>query len=265
MFFDNLPKSSFALTNRDDRNGEVMLQSTRARKFSYGLLRPADYKAKVLDNAPTGLHLSINEREVYTRLIGKFNAYNMLAAFGVADLLGQETSETLIVLSQLQPAAGRFEQIADPSGQNRIGIVDYAHTPDALEKVLRTLGELRRSGQRILTVVGCGGDRDRSKRPKMAQVAIERSDFVILTNDNPRTEDPAEILREMVAGIPLEESHRSRVIANRREAIQTAVRASKHGDIILVAGKGHETYQEIDGVKYDFDDREELEKSLQTS
>ena len=264
-FFDNLPKSSFALTNRDDRNGEVMLQSTRARRFTYALKRPADYKARVLDNAPTGLHLDLNGHEVFARLIGTFNAYNLTAAFAVADLLDQDALETLTALSELRPAAGRFEQIADPTGQNRLGIVDYAHTPDALEKVLQTLDAVRRPGQRILTVVGCGGDRDRTKRPKMARVATERSNQVILTNDNPRTEDPQAILFEMEAGVPDELQSRVLTIADRRQAIRTAVRLAKANDIVLVAGKGHENYQEINGERTHFNDREELAVALRES
>ena len=263
MFFDNLPKSSFALTNLDDRNGPVMTQQTPARRLSYALRRPADYKGKILDNSPTGLHLVINEREFFARLIGGFNAYNLLAAYGVAVELGMDETEVLTALSQLRPAAGRFEQVADTSGCQLSGIVDYAHTPDALEQVLKTANATRPGNARLITVVGCGGDRDRTKRPQMAKVAATSSDQVILTSDNPRTEDPNQILREMEAGVPAELQRRVLTIADRAQAIRTAVRLAQPGDMILIAGKGHETYQEIAGVKHPFDDREELRRAFE--
>ena len=263
MFFDNLPTSSFALVNADDRNGTVMTQQTTARRLSFALRRPADYKGKILDNSPSGLHLVINEREFFARLIGAFNAYNLLAAYGVAVELGMDETEVLTALSQIRPAAGRFEQVTDTSGRQLSGIVDYAHTPDALEKVIQTANATRPGQARLITVVGCGGDRDRTKRPKMAKVAASGSDQVILTSDNPRTEDPNLILREMEAGIPAELQRRVLTIADRAQAIRTAVRLAQPGDLILVAGKGHETYQEIAGVRHPFDDREELRKAFE--
>jgi UDP-N-acetylmuramoyl-L-alanyl-D-glutamate--2,6-diaminopimelate ligase len=257
--FDDLGASAFALTNHDDRNGAFMLQNTAARTRTYGLKKPSDYKAKIMDNALIGLHLRLDDEEIHARLIGEFNAYNLLAVYGVARELGVEKSTTLTLLSDLPGAEGRFERVAH---EGIIGIVDYAHTPDALEQVLDTIGQLRRRGSRIITVVGCGGDRDKTKRPVMAQAAARRSDQAILTSDNPRTEQPADILRDMEAGLDAELSKKTLTIENREQAIKTAVKLAQPGDIILVAGKGHEKYQEINGVKHDFDDKKVLENYL---
>ncbi len=257
MFFDNLPKSAFALTNVDDKRGMVMLQNTRATKYTYSLQRIADFKAKILENTLAGLHLDLDGTEFFGRLIGKFNAYNLLACYAVARLLEQEKTEVMAALSNLKSAAGRFDYLTDPR-RNLIGIVDYAHTPDALAKVLQTINQLRVGEGKIITVVGCGGDRDKNKRPKMAKIACDNSQQVILTNDNPRTEDPQQILRDMEAGIPPYATQKVLTIADRAQAIKTAVRLAVKNDIILVAGKGHETYQEVNGVRLDFDDKEIL-------
>jgi UDP-N-acetylmuramoyl-L-alanyl-D-glutamate--2,6-diaminopimelate ligase len=258
-FFDNLSNTAFALVNADDKRGAVMVQNTLAAPQRYSLRGPADFKAKILDNSPEGLHLDIGNREVHFRLLGAFNAYNLLAAYGTAVLLGQDADEVLTVLSALTSARGRLEYVRAPAGQ-LTGIVDYAHTPDALEKVLTTLRDiLSPTGGRILTVVGAGGDRDRTKRPKMAHIAARLSEQLILTSDNPRSEDPAAILDELEAGLPTADLRAKALrIEDRRSAIRTAVRLARPGDIILVAGKGHENYQEIKGTKYPFDDREEL-------
>ncbi len=260
-FFDQLPPSAFALTNADDRNGEVMVQNTGARIYRYGLRKMADFKASLLDNALEGLHLEIGQTEFFGRLIGEFNAYNLLAVYAAACLLEQDSMEVLTHLSRLKAAEGRFDTVMAPGG-TVTGIVDYAHSPDALEKVLATLHKLRKGNTRILTVVGCGGDRDRSKRPEMARVAAAYSDQLILTSDNPRTEDPAAIIREMVEGVPPDQ--KSKVLENpaRREAIRTACRLANAGDVVLIAGKGHEKYQEIQGEKLPFDDKEELRKAF---
>lgn len=259
MFFDNLSNTAFALVNADDKRGAVMVQNTKAAPKRYSLRGPADFKAKILANSPEGLHLDIGGKEVHFRLLGAFNAYNLLAAYGTAVLLGQSADEVLTVLSALTSARGRLEYVRAPAGQ-LTGIVDYAHTPDALEKVLDTLREIQlRSGGRILTVVGAGGDRDRTKRPKMAAIAAQASDQLILTSDNPRSEDPGAILDEMEAGLGTPEAKAKTLrIEDRRAAIRTAVRLAQPGDLILVAGKGHETYQEIKGTKYPFDDKKEL-------
>lgn len=260
-FFDGLSPKAFALVNADDRRGNVMVQNTRAQVRRFSLQRLADFKGKVLGNSLSGLHLEIDGREVYTRLIGTFNASNLLAAYGVAQLLGQDQLEVLQGLSALQAAEGRFDAIRAPQ-KGITGIVDYAHTPDALEKVLETLEQVRSGQEQILTVVGCGGDRDRAKRPKMAAVAVQWSDQVILTSDNPRTEEPLSIIRDMEAGIPADRRNKVLAIADRREAIRTACRLANKGDVVLVAGKGHETYQEINGVKYPFDDKAVLNEEL---
>jgi len=260
--FDELPPTAFALTNIDDKRGAVMVQNTSARIYSYGLRRPADFKGKIIENSLTGLQLEIDGREFFGRLIGEFNAYNLLAAYAVASLLEQDALEVLTVLSDLRAAEGRFDYVVDPV-RRVTAIVDYAHTPDALEKVLDTIRRVKGDDGRLLTVVGCGGDRDRAKRPKMAQVACEYSDQVILTSDNPRTEDPEAIIRDMAQGVP--PGHRRKVlsITSRAEAIKTACRLAGAGDVVLVAGKGHEKYQEINGVKHPFDDKAVLKAELE--
>jgi len=261
-FFDQLPDTAFALTNIDDKRGAVMLQNTKAEKSAYSLRVPATIKGKVLENNLTGLVMDINGLEVHCRLIGTFNAYNLLAVYGVAILLGEDKTEVLAQLSNLPGAPGRFETYL--SLKDRIlGIVDYAHTPDALLNVLATINQLRTDGQQVITVVGCGGDRDTSKRPIMTQVACEHSDKAILTADNPRSEDPEAILDEMEAGLTLAQKRKVLRITNRKEAIKTACTLAGPGDIILVAGKGHETYQEIQGVKHHFDDREMLTQTFE--
>jgi UDP-N-acetylmuramoyl-L-alanyl-D-glutamate--2,6-diaminopimelate ligase len=262
QFFDNLPASAFALTNLDDRRGAVMLQNTAARKASYSLRVPATIKGKVLENNLTGLILDINGTEVHCRLIGIFNAYNLLAVFAVATLLGEEKNEVLGQLSNLQGAPGRFEAYRSPN-DGILGIVDYAHTPDALINVLATINQLRAEGQQVISVIGCGGDRDRSKRPIMAQVACEHSTKAIFTADNPRSENPEDILDEMEAGLTITQRRKALRITDRKEAIKAAVSMAANGDIILVAGKGHETYQEIAGVRRHFDDREVLTQTFQ--
>ncbi|MCB9300347.1 MAG: UDP-N-acetylmuramoyl-L-alanyl-D-glutamate--2,6-diaminopimelate ligase [Lewinellaceae bacterium] len=261
MFFDILPKTAFALVNIDDKRGGVMVQNTRAKKYTYSLQAMASFRARLLDNSITGLHLDFGGREFFSRLIGEFNAYNLLAVFGAAILLGQDEVETLTALSQLGAVEGRFDYVAGPQS-SRIGIVDYAHTPDALEKVLSTIHQLRQGNSQIITVVGCGGDRDRAKRPRMAKVACDYSDQVVLTSDNPRSEDPDAIIAEMQQGIPPYAVRKVLSITSRKEAIRTACRLAREGDIILVAGKGHEKYQEIKGVRHPFDDKEELVQAL---
>jgi len=259
--FDNLSKEAFALINIDDNKGKVMVQNTKAKVVSYSILDHANYKGTILDNTITGLQLTINSKELITRLIGEFNAYNLLAGFGVAMELGQKEEEVLETLSSLRAAEGRF-QIVQAGNEDITGIIDYAHTPDAIEKVLNTILEMRNDGQRIITVVGCGGDRDREKRPIMADIASTLSDQTILTTDNPRTEEPATILEQMQQGIQIINRKKTLVITDRQEAIQTAVTLAQPQDIILVAGKGHEKYQEINGVKHPFDDRKILENAL---
>ena len=252
-FFDALPTSAFAITNSDDKRGEVMLQNTKAKKLSYGLKSSADYKGKILENALTGLVMLVNEIEVHFRLIGEFNAYNLLAVSGAAVNLGIESNTALTTLSMLAGAEGRFDYII--SNKQVIGIIDYAHTPDALENVLATIKKLRKGYEQVITVVGCGGDRDKTKRPIMAQTACDLSDKVILTSDNPRTEDPAVIIADMEAGLNTAAKRKYISIIDRKEAIKAAVEFAKPEDIVLVAGKGHEKYQEINGVKHPFDDK----------
>ncbi len=259
-FFDGLSDGSFAITNADDKNGDVMLQNTKAKKFSYALKNVADYKAKVLENNFAGLVLSLEGTELFTRLIGDFNAYNILLVFAIADQLEDNTIEILRVLSSLQPVEGRFEYFKSKTGV--IGIVDYAHTPDALDNVLSTIKNIRTGNETVYTLVGCGGDRDRTKRPTMAKIACEGSDKVVLTSDNPRTEDPDAIIEEMMTGVGGEHYKKTMSISNRKEAIKTACQMAEPGDIILIAGKGHETYQEVNGVKHDFDDLEILKETL---
>lgn len=256
-FFDDLPLTAFALVNADDRNGKVMLQNTQAQRSTFALRTPADFKCKVVENSIAGLHLEIDNTELYTRLIGEFNAYNITAVYGVARLLGFEKHECLTALSSIDPPDGRFEQVVS-SVQKITGIVDYAHTPDALKNVLHTINAIRNGNEKIITVVGCGGDRDAAKRPVMAAIASRFSQQVIFTSDNPRSEEPNDILQQMNEGVPANEKKKVLTIADRREAIRTAVQLALPNDIILLAGKGHEKYQEIKGVKTHFDDKEEL-------
>jgi UDP-N-acetylmuramoyl-L-alanyl-D-glutamate--2,6-diaminopimelate ligase len=259
-FFDGLPQSAFALTNLDDKNGAVMLQNTRAKKLSYALKHDSDFKGIVLESHFDGMLMKVNGTEVFTQLVGGFNASNLLAIYGAATALGFNKNELLVEISKLHGANGRFDMVY--SEQGIIGIVDYAHTPDALENVLKTINEVRCHKETLITVVGCGGNRDATKRPEMAAVAVKMSDRVILTSDNPRNEDPDEIIRQMKAGVDAADSRKVLSITNRREAIRTAVALAQRGDIILLAGKGHENYQEINGVKNHFDDKEELSKAF---
>ena len=259
-FFDDLPSSAFALVNKDDQHGLVMLQNTRAKKKTFALKNPADYKCKIIENTFSGLDLTLDGREIWIKLIGAFNAYNALGIYAVAMLLGESKEETLKALSTLDAVEGRFQYTKAPNGT--IGVVDYAHTPDALSNVLSTLHDVRASKEKIITVVGCGGDRDKAKRPIMASIACEKSDKVILTSDNPRSEEPAEIIHQMEKGLSLMYRKKSLSIEDRKEAIKTACQLAQRGDIILLAGKGHEKYQEIKGVKYPFDDMEILTETL---
>jgi UDP-N-acetylmuramoyl-L-alanyl-D-glutamate--2,6-diaminopimelate ligase len=263
LFFDGLPKAAFALTNADDKRGEVMLQNTAAAKYTYSLKTIADFKGKILENNLTGLVMLVNDQEVHFRLIGEFNAYNLLAVFGASICLGEEKSEVLRNLSVLSGAEGRFDYMIS-SREKIIGIVDYAHTPDALENVLSTLRKLRRNDERIITVVGCGGDRDKTKRPVMGEVACQLSDRVVFTSDNPRSENADTILKEMESGLNSSARRKFISISDRREAIKAAVSLTQHSDIVLVAGKGHEKYQEIKGVKYPFDDKAVLKEIFET-
>ncbi|MBS4044253.1 MAG: UDP-N-acetylmuramoyl-L-alanyl-D-glutamate--2,6-diaminopimelate ligase [Chitinophagaceae bacterium] len=262
-FFDHLPSNAFAITNLDDKRGTVMLQNTSAQKITYSLKSPADYKGKILDNSLNGLHMMINDTEVHLRMIGEFNAYNMMAVFATAICLGEEKENVLTALSIMTGAEGRFDYVVNHSGV--VGIVDYAHTPDALENVLSTIKKLRKGHEQIITVVGCGGDRDKTKRPIMAKVASELSDKIILTSDNPRTEDAAQILKDMEEGLNSASKRKSLSILDRKEAIKTAVMMANKEDIILVAGKGHEKYQDINCVKHPFDDKKILEELLQSN
>ncbi len=251
-FFDSLPAAAFAISNLDDKRGEVMLQNTEAKKHFYSLKTLAEFKGKILENTLSGLVMTVNDKEVHFRLIGEFNAYNILAVYGAAMCLGENSDEVLTTLSMQTGAEGRFDYIV--SASKVIGIVDYAHTPDALENVLSTIKKLRKGNEQVITVVGCGGDRDKTKRPVMGEVACELSDRVILTSDNPRTEDPLEILKDMEANLGSAAKRKSVAIADRKEAIKMAVSLAKPFDILLIAGKGHEKYQEIKGLKYPFDD-----------
>ena len=260
-FFDDLGIDAFALVNKDDVNGLTMVQNTEAVKKTYALRSAADFKCKIMESQFSGLLLNMDGTEMWSKLIGPFNASNMLAVYATAMLLGQEKLKVLTALSTLSAVDGRFQQVKNPSGI--VGIVDYAHTPDALLNVLRTIREIRTSDERIVTVIGCGGDRDSLKRPVMARIACEESDKVILTSDNPRSEDPEEIIRQMQQGV--EKIHQKKVlsITDRREAIKTACSLATAGDVILVAGKGHEKYQEIKGVKHPFDDVKILTENLE--
>jgi UDP-N-acetylmuramoyl-L-alanyl-D-glutamate--2,6-diaminopimelate ligase len=261
-FFDGLPSSAFAISNLDDKRGTIMLQNTNARRLYYSLHNMADFKGKVLENVITGLVMDINGMEVHFRLLGTFNAYNLLAVYGAAVALDEDPEQVLSALSGISGAEGRFD-VNVSSIDKVVGIVDYAHTPDALLNVLATIRALRKGNEAVITVVGCGGDRDKTKRPLMAEAACEHSHKAILTSDNPRTEDPAAILNDMQAGLKSEYRRRTLVIADRREAIRTAVMLAQPGDIVLIAGKGHEKYQEINGVKHHFDDKEELLKCFE--
>jgi UDP-N-acetylmuramoyl-L-alanyl-D-glutamate--2,6-diaminopimelate ligase len=253
-FFDNLPSSAFAISNMDDKRGTVMLQNTNAKQLYYSLRTLADFKGKILENGLSGLVMMVNDQEVHFRLIGEFNAYNLLAVYGAAISLGADKHEVLQVLSAIDGAEGRFDYIISHN-ERIIGIIDYAHTPDALINVLATIKKLRRGHEQIITVVGCGGDRDKTKRPLMAEVACEHSDKVIFTSDNPRSEDPQAILDDMQTGLGSAAKRKSVAIADRKEAIKAAVQMAQTEDIVLVAGKGHEKYQEIKGVKHPFDDK----------
>ena len=253
-FFDQLPSTSFALTNSDEKNGMIMLQNTAAKKKTYALKTLADFKGKILEKHMEGMNLLINDKEVYTHLAGTFNAYNIMAVYGAAILLGKTDDEILPSLSKLLPVTGRFEIIRSPDG--KYAIVDYAHTPDALKNILSGIQDIRSKDKRIITVVGAGGDRDRTKRPEMAHEAVISSDKLILTSDNPRSEVPEEIIKEMKTGIKPEEENKVLCVTDRKEAIKTACMLAVPGDVVLVAGKGHEDYQEIKGVKHHFNDRE---------
>lgn len=261
-FFDGLGKEAFALTNGDERNGAVMLQNTAAARYSYALRSAADYRTRILEAYPYGTLILLEGQELLIQLVGEFNVYNILAVYGAARLLGLEREATLVALSQLTAVDGRFQTLLSPRGY--IAIVDYAHTPDALVNVLETIQELRGEGAKILCVVGCGGDRDKGKRPLMAAAAARLSDRLILTSDNPRSEDPLAILEDMRAGLSAEDLTHTLTIADRAEAIRTATMLAQPGDMILVAGKGHETYQEIAGVRHHFDDREILRTQFAT-
>ena len=260
LFFDQLPKSAFAISNIDDKNGEVMLQNTAARKKTYALKTYADFKAQILENQLSGLVLKINNEEVWTKLIGSFNAYNIVAIYGVALELGIESTEALRLLSELESVSGRFQFVI--STTKITAIVDYAHTPDALENVLKTIENIRTKNEQLITIVGCGGDRDKTKRPIMANIAASLSDKAIFTSDNPRTENPQTIIEEMEAGVEGQNFKKTISILDRKQAIKTACQMANSGDIILIAGKGHETYQEINGVRQDFDDMQIVKELL---
>ena len=251
-FFDQLPATAFALVNADDKNGEVMLQNSIAKKYTYALKSYADYNAQILENQFSGLLLKVNGHDLWSKLIGNFNAYNILAIYAAGELLGLETQENLRLISELNSVSGRFQYVI--SKQKITAIVDYAHTPDALKNVLETINSIRTKNEELITVVGCGGDRDKTKRPIMGHIASELSTRVIFTSDNPRTEDPEKILEEVEAGVEPQNFKKTMTVVNRKQAIKTACQLAKPNDIILIAGKGHETYQEIHGVRSDFDD-----------
>jgi UDP-N-acetylmuramoyl-L-alanyl-D-glutamate--2,6-diaminopimelate ligase len=262
LFFDHLPTDAFALTNKDDRNGMVMLQNTRAKKYTYALKSLADFKCRVIENHLNGLLLNLDNQEVWIKLIGSFNAYNALVVYAMAILLKQDKVQVLTTLSNLNSVEGRFQYIKSKSGI--IAIVDYAHTPDALKNVLETVKDIRTGNEQVITVVGCGGDRDSAKRPVMAKIACEFSNKTILTSDNPRSENPEEILNQMQSGLSPVDMKSALRISDRKEAIKTAVAFAKEGDILLIAGKGHEKYQEINGVKHHFDDFEIIKELFET-
>ncbi len=252
-FFDELPSSAFALTNVDDKNGAVMIQNTKAKKYTYALKSYADYKAQILENQFTGLLLKVDDQELWSRLIGNFNAYNVLAIYATAELLGLETLETLQIISELNSVNGRF-QYTISENDKITAIVDYAHTPDALKNVLETINSIRTKNEELITVVGCGGDRDKTKRPKMGHIASALSTKVVFTSDNPRTEDPEQIIKDVEDGVEPQNFKKTMSVTNRKDAIKTACQLAGPNDIILIAGKGHETYQEVNGKKLDFDD-----------
>ena len=258
QFFDNLPKSAFALTNIDDKNGKVMLQNTQATQYTYSVKKLADYKARIFEKHFDGTDIEINGRGISVQFVGTFNVYNLLAVYATAHILGLPSEELLVALSSLQSVAGRFQTIR--SSNDVTAIVDYAHTPDALVNVLEAIHEVLSSEGELITVVGCGGNRDKTKRPIMAKESVERSDKVIFTSDNPRFEDPQEILNDMLTGLTNKQKRETLNILDRREAIKVACNLAKPGDVILVAGKGHETYQDINGVKHHFDDKEVVEE-----
>lgn len=259
-FFDELPKSAFALTNADDKNGAIMLQNTKAKKYTYGLKTMADYKAQILENSFGGLLLKLNGNEIWSKLVGNFNAYNLAAIYGAADLLGLNELENLQLISSLTAVSGRFQYYI--SEGKITAIVDYAHTPDALKNVLETINSIRTKNEDLITVVGCGGDRDTTKRPKMGKIASELSTKVVLTSDNPRTEDPDKIIEDVEAGVEPQNVKKVIAVTNRKQAIKTACVMAKASDIVLIAGKGHETYQEINGVRSDFDDMKIVKEFL---
>jgi UDP-N-acetylmuramoyl-L-alanyl-D-glutamate--2,6-diaminopimelate ligase len=259
-FFDELPATAFALTNLDDKNGLVMLQNTKASKYTYSFQKMADFKGRIIEAPLDGLHLDLDGNEIWCRLVGKFNAYNLMAVYAAGVLLEQYPLEVLTILSNLESVEGRFDYIKSPQGI--IGIVDYAHTPDALQNVLETINQLRTGNEMLITVVGCGGDRDKSKRPIMAKIAARLSDRVILTSDNPRSEVPEQIIAEMLVGVEKEFARNVQNITDRHDAIRIACAMTRDNDVILIAGKGHEKYQDINGVKHPFDDKEILKKYL---
>ncbi len=261
MFFDSLPKSAVAISNIDDKRGMIMLQNTEAKKRTYSLKNNADYKGKIIENNLNGLMMSIANKEVYFKMAGTFNAYNLLCVYATAIELGEKSDEVLQILSSLNGAEGRFDYIFS-NKENIMGVVDYAHTPDALLNILAAINKLRKGNETLTTIVGCGGDRDKTKRPLMALVACEHSDKVIFTSDNPRSENPDTIIKEMEIGVPVNLKKKYISIADRREAIKTACHMANNGDIILLAGKGHEKYQEVKGTKYPFDDKIELINAL---
>ena len=258
-FFDGLTEEAWALVNVDDKNGMVMVQNTKAKVYTYALQHAADFHCRLVENTFEGMHLNINDHALWCRLVGRFNAYNLTAIYAAAVLCGADEAEALRLLSMLEAAPGRFQYV---NGRGITAIVDYAHTPDALQNVISTIDGIRRQTQLLITVVGCGGDRDRTKRPEMAKIAAEGSDKVVLTSDNPRTENPDSILDEMEAGLTAQQLSHVVRITDRRQAIRTACMMAKEGDIVLVAGKGHEKYQEVNGVRSHFDDVEELEKEF---
>lgn len=251
-FFDELPKSAFAISNSDDKNGLVMLQNTKSKKITYSMKSVSDYKVKLIESHFNGMLLSIDGKEIWTKLIGKFNAYNLLAIYAVAIELGEEEDKVLTEISKLESVSGRFDHFLSSTGV--ITVIDYAHTPDALKNVLETINDIRTGNEKLITVVGCGGDRDKGKRPQMAKISCELSNKVVLTSDNPRTEKPEDIIADMEAGVPGEYYNKTVSIVDREQGIKSACQEANTGDIILIAGKGHETYQDIMGVKYDFDD-----------
>ena len=257
-FFDSLSANAFAITNIDDKNGLVMLQNTEAEKITYSTRAMADFRCKVIESHFDGMLLNLDNSEIWTRFVGKFNASNLLVVYATAVILNQKKEEILTIISNLEPVQGRFETVRSTDG--KLAIVDYAHTPDALKNVLSAISEIRSRNEQVITVVGAGGDRDKTKRPEMANEAVLASDKVILTSDNPRTEDPAQIIKDMEAGVEAQFRKKVVSIENRREAIKTAALLAQPGDIILIAGKGHENYQEIDGEKHHFDDMEEIKK-----